>query len=166
MSNTYEVINGVTYHFGRRTVDGKHPQTVPSSGNERELIVPLNYGNPLDGTTSSKQPMNQFIPAYAQIVEARIFIETAYLTGTALEIGTYNAAGTAIDANGLFTTTELAVANLTANTWIVGAAGAQLGASVGAADAYLGVVESGSAFTAGQGKLIVTYRFSDLPDKA
>lgn len=164
MSNTYEVINGVTNHFGRRTVDEKHPTTVPSSGRERELVIPLNYGQPLDGTTTSKQTMNQFIPAYSQIVEAKIFIETAYLTGTALEIGTYEADGSVIDANGLFNTTELAVANLTANTWINGAAGEQLGASVGAADAYIGVVESGSAFTAGQGKLIVVYRLPELPD--
>lgn len=166
MSNTYEVINGVTNHFGRRTVDEKHPVTVPSAGRIRELVVPLNYTQPLDGTTTSKQALNQFIPAYSMIVGCKIFIEEAYLTGTALEIGTYLAAGTAIDANGLFNTTELAVANLTANTWIVGAAGAQIGASVGAADAYIGVVESGSAFTAGQGKLIVEYALSDLPDKA
>lgn len=160
---TEQVINGVTNHFGRRDVETKRPLTIPSAGRIRELVVPVIYSDLLDGTTSSKQPMEAFIPAYSQIVAARLYVDTAFLSGTSLEIGTYLAAGTAIDANGLFNTTELATANLTTKTWLTGSAGAQLGASVGAADAYLGIVAAGT-FTAGQGKLIVEYRLPELPD--
>lgn len=154
-----EIINGVTNHFGRKFVEKKRPLTVPSSGRERELIVPFNYD---DLPAASLYPMTQVIPAYSQIVKASIFFKTACAGGTSHTVGLAQRDGTAIDADGLLTAAQLPVASELANTWIDGA-GALVGVSIGANDACIVAAATGT-YTAGQGKIVVVYRLPELPD--
>lgn len=100
------------------------------------------------------------IPEDSLIVSARLFADVAWASGTSLSIGTEQQDGTDIDVDGLFTTTELSQANLSADTWHVGSAGALLGATSHAtADSVIVVIEDGT-FTTGEAILWVEYMAS------
>jgi hypothetical protein len=99
-----------------------------------------------------------FIPAGSYITGASLVVTTAFTSGgsATLNIGLYNAAGTAIDADGIDAT--VAVADLAANK-AVACNGALVGgtATVGAADAYVSWDYDTAAFTAGAAKLVIEY---------
>lgn len=107
--------------------------------------------------SSNIDPMAPFIPAGSVILGATLVMTTAATSGgsATLTIGTYNAAGTAIDADGIDAT--VAVAALGANA-TVRCDGAHL--TTGGyltANAYIGAIYATAAFTAGAGKLIVEF---------
>lgn len=103
-------------------------------------------------------PNDPVIPAGSVIVGATLVMTTA-ATGSSstLTIGTYNAAGSAIDADGIDAT--IALTAIDANNDVVRCDGAQVGGVLGylTADAYVGAIYGTAAFTAGAGKLIVEY---------
>lgn len=99
-----------------------------------------------------------FIPAGSVIVGATLVMTSAATSSCAatLTIGTYNAAGTAIDADGIDAT--VAVAALGANA-VVRCDGAQASGVLGyvTENAYVGSIYATAAYTAGAGKLIIEY---------
>ena len=98
-----------------------------------------------------------FIPANAVIVAAHIVVDAAFTTSAsgALNVGLYNAAGTAIDADGI--DAAVATAALAANLAVVcNGALVGLAAGVGAADAYVTTANTGT-FTAGEAVLVISY---------
>lgn len=114
------------------------------------------------GTTfgaANINPMNAVIPAGAVITNAFIKMTTAATSaGSAtLTIGTYNAAGTAVDADGI--DAAIALTAIDAALDVVRCDGAQVGGvlTVGAAPVYVGAVYGTAAFTAGTGKLVIEY---------
>lgn len=103
--------------------------------------------------------MDPVIPAGSVIVGATLVMTTAATSGGAatLTIGTYNAAGSAIDADGIDATIALTVIDAAGD--VVRCDGAQASGVLGyvTADAYLGMIYGTAAYTAGAGKLIVEY---------
>ena len=85
---------------------------------------------------------------------------TAATSGGAatLQIGTYNAAGTAIDADGIDAAVALTV--IDADGDVVRCDGAQAAGVLGylTADAHVGMLYGTAAYTAGAGKLIVEFK--------
>jgi hypothetical protein len=104
-------------------------------------------------------PMDPVIPAGAYIVNADLIITTGATSGggATLTIGTYNAAGTAIDADGI--DNAIAITAIDVANDIVQNDGAQVNGivTVGNADAYIGMTFGTAAFTAGRGKLVIQY---------
>lgn len=113
------------------------------------------------GTTfgaSDVKPNLPFIPAGSVIVGATLVITAAATSaGTpTLTLGTYNAAGSAIDADGI--DAAIAFTAIDADGDVVRCDGAQVSGVLGylTANAYIGAVGS-AAFTGGTAKLIVEY---------
>lgn len=139
-------------------------KTVHTDGVRKEFYAKLTYNNlpgfdadaNNDGTLDSFDKNNECIPAGALIESAKLIVTTAFTTGTsaALQIGTYQADGTAIDADGI--DVAIAAASLTANA-VITCDGAQVGALVGSNKAYLRAYATTGSFTAGVATLVVTY---------
>lgn len=105
-------------------------------------------------------PNDAYIPSGAVVTSAYTIVDTAFTSGGAatLSVGLYNAAGTAIDADGLDAT--VAVAALGANKVVAGD-GALVGAEKLTANAYIGAIYGTAAFTAGAAKVVVEYILVD-----
>lgn len=107
---------------------------------------------------SDIDPNDPVIPAGAYITNAYIISETTFTSGGAatLTVGLYNAAGTAIDADGIDATVALAA--LTADDVVV-CDGALAGGvlTIGGADAYVGAIYGTAAYTAGAAKVVIEY---------
>lgn len=107
---------------------------------------------------SNINPQNPFIPANSVIMRATLVMTTPATSGgtPTLDIGTYNSAGTAIDADGIDAAIALTAIDTALET--VRCDGAQMTtAGLVTSDAYIGVIRSATAYTAGVGKLIVEY---------
>ena len=100
-----------------------------------------------------------FIPAGSVITGATLVVTDAATSGGAatLTIGTYNAAGTAIDADGIDAAVALTV--IDADGDVVRCDGAQAGGVLGyvSVNAYIGAIYGTAAYTAGEATLIVKY---------
>ena len=111
-------------------------------------------------TSANLTPNWPSIPANALITDANLIMTTAATSGGAatLTIGTYNSAGTAIDADGIDAT--IALTALDAIGEVVQCDGAQVNGvvTVGTAAAYVGLIYATAAYTAGAGKLIISYQ--------
>ena len=107
--------------------------------------------------------MEGLIPQGAYILSARFQTIVAFAGGTSYDIGLYDAAGAAIDADGLFD--ALLVAEINAvNEWADSSdfTGALVGVDAGlTADAYLVAAATGT-FTAGKGRVLIEYREADF----
>lgn len=102
--------------------------------------------------------MNPVIPANSLILSATLVMTTAATSGGAatLDIGTYNAAGTAIQATGIDAAVALGAIDAIGET--VRCDGVHLGVTgLVAADAYIGLKWNTAAYTAGAGKLYIEY---------
>jgi hypothetical protein len=101
--------------------------------------------------------MNPVIPAGSLILSATL-VMTAAATGTSstLTIGTYNAAGTAIDADGIDATIALTAIDGIGETVRCDGAHLTTGGYI-AENAYIGMIWGTNAFTAGVGKLYIEY---------
>jgi len=107
-----------------------------------------------DGTNEAFSDQDAYIPAGSLITGAWLLVETAFAGGTSYNIGTYNQAGTVIDADGI--DAAVATAALAANLAVV-CNGAQVGGTaLITSDAYLVVAATGT-FTAGKMKLVIEY---------
>lgn len=154
--------NGENYlaasHYGPRSIEDTLPSGYVQQQGDKVQIVPFTFDSlPV---ANANDDAILIIPALSYIVSATLTVIVAGAAGTSYEIGLNGADGSTVDDNGLFNTTELAVANLTpAGEVIVGAAGAQLGTSV-AVDTVVEVAATGT-FTAGEYVLEVVYRTPD-----
>lgn len=112
-------------------------------------------------TAYAYRATDPFMPRGAVIQSAKVYVKTAFAGGNLL-VGTYEHNNTAIDADGLVTATEGAVANLVAGAAITGA-GAQVGKAVGTLGAagviHVGITAS-AAMTAGEATVVVEYVYT------
>ncbi len=101
---------------------------------------------------------NPFIPAGSLITRADLVMTTAATSGGAatLTLGTYNAAGTAIDADGIDATVALTAIDAIGETVRCDGAHLTTGGYV-SENAYIGAIYGTAAYTAGVGKLYVQY---------
>lgn len=132
---------------GGSTVDGKLVLTLNLSGLGSSIAA------------ADIDPYEGFIPAGAVITGATLVMTNPATSGgsATLTIGTYNAAGTAIDADGI--DAAIALTAIDADNDVVRCDGAQA-AGVGgklAANAYVKAIYGTAAFTAGTAKLVIDY---------
>lgn len=103
--------------------------------------------------------MNPVIPANSLITSATLVMTTAATSGGAatLDIGTYNAAGTAVSATGIDAAVALTAIDAIGETVRCDGTLTTTAGWTGAADVYVGLKWNTAAYTAGVGKLYVEY---------
>ena len=144
---------GVVNHYGPRTTNNKYGgQESTSEGIVKSAEWSFSYDN-LSAVLNSNLP--QTIPANASIVEATLYVDDAWVGGTNLTIGLYQADGTVIDADGLVAAT--ATAALTVNKVVTGG-GALVGTTIGAAAGQLVAATTGT-YTAGTARVVVKFKY-------
>lgn len=114
-----------------------------------------------DGTLDGFNLGDVYLPAYSSVLRVTMVTQVAAAGGTSFTIGTYGLNGSAISANSLVTATEAVTANFNAIGKRVYGNGALVAAtagtaSVGAADAFIGLAVTGT-FTAGKIRAIIEY---------
>jgi hypothetical protein len=109
--------------------------------------------------SGARDPYDAFIPAGAVIEDAVLVVTTAATSsgGGTLTIGTYNAAGEVIDADGV--DAAIAVTAIDADNDVVRCDGAQVGGVGGklAANAYVEAIYATGAFQTGVVELVIHY---------
>lgn len=148
---------GVFNHYGQRVTDQKF------GGQASDELIQFaawtfNYNDlPINGASN----LQFSIPANARIVSAKLEIITGFTstsTTTDLTIGLSTAAGVVISADGLITAAEATQTTIaTAGNIIVGAAGALLNVTIGAAAGEVVVTPSVADLLTGRARLIVEY---------
>ena len=132
-----------------------------TAGSNRQVVVFEIPAFTALGTTFTSANIdlnNPVIPAGSLILSATLVMTTAATSGgsATLTIGTYNAAGTAIDADGIDATVALTAIDAIGET--VRCDGAHLTtAGYVSENAYIGAIYATAAFTAGAGKLYIEY---------
>lgn len=165
--------DGLTRHYGPQTPRDKAYQVVRVGGGISQLVVDFSFDD-LPGfdadagggsTPDSFSEAIPYIPAGATILDATFLVCDAFAGGTSYAVGTYTKAGAAIDADGIFTGTALALANINADGKVVSPDGVDVvktsgtfdGAAVSTTEnAYLVVAATGT-FTDGQARMVLTY---------
>ena len=147
-------IRGVASHYGVRTSNNSlGGQESTKEGIVKSAEWSFSYDN-LSATLNSN--LAQTIPANASIVEATLYVDDAWVGGTNLTIGLYQADGTVIDADGLVAATV--TATLTANKVVTGA-GALVGTTIGANAGQLVAATTGT-YTAGTARVVVKFKYN------
>lgn len=127
-------------------------------GATKVLVVEIPDATKLAVAQVAPTPNDAFIPAGAYITSATLVVTTAFTSGgnATLGLGLFTLANAAIDADGI--DAAIAKGDLAANkavpcngTLVAGTA------TVGAANAYVGVLYAANAYTAGAGKLVIEY---------
>lgn len=139
-------------------------KTVHTDGVRKEFYAKITYNNlpgfdadaNNDGTLDSFDKNNEFIPVKAYIESAKLLVTTAFTTSTsaALQIGTYQADGTVIDADGI--DVAIAAGTLLVNA-VINCDGAQVGTIMPTYKTYLRAYATTGSFTAGEATLVLTY---------
>jgi hypothetical protein len=145
-----EYINGVPQTFG----PSAQPDGVTREASVADVVRTLERVFVYSALPAANSNLAADIPAYSQIVDARLETRVAFAGGTSYDIGLIQPGGGAIDPDGLFAATALAAINAKGK-WVVGA-GALVGAGIGAAGGQLVAAATGT-FTAGEARLIVRY---------
>ena len=145
-----EYINGVPQTFGPSV----QPDNVSREAQDASPVRTIEHYFKYDNLPAASANLPVAIPAYSQIVEARLETRVAFAGGTSYNIGLQTTAGVEIDNDGLFAATPLASINAKGK-WVVGA-GALIGAGIGANGGQLVAAATGT-FTAGEARLIVRY---------
>jgi hypothetical protein len=114
-----------------------------------------------DGTIDGFCTGDVYLPAYSSVLRVSLLVTVAAAGGTSFTLGTYGLTGTAIAATGLITATEGVLANIDSIGGRTFGAGSLVAssvetASVGTADAYIGMATTGT-FTAGKGRIVIEY---------
>lgn len=143
--NTWLNNDGLEVPFGTSNGLQKEGATVHTKGMDKELRLDLDHSN-LPATGTAVQGNNIGIPAGAVILSAEL--ECTEVFSGAVTVGTMDAAGADIDADGLITTGTPAAGSFTVG------AGALVG-TVTTVDNYVSVA---GAVTTGAGTLVVKYR--------
>lgn len=135
-------------------------QGTAATGMRQVLVVDLPDFTAIGSSfgSSNIDVQNPYIPAGSVILSATLLIQTAATSGgsATLTIGTYNAAGTAIDADGIDATIALTAIDGDGDTVRCDGAHLTVGGYV-SANAYIGAIYGTAAFTAGKAKLYIEY---------
>lgn len=166
MADTWFNADGLKVDFGRANdVKTFRPYALNTDGVTTEVVYKFDLSDQsifAAGTTFTTDRDNDgsvdgfnlgdfYIPDQHFIESAVIYMsDTAGAGGTSVSLGTYQVDGTVIDADGLITALNGAVANLSANNKQAGS-GALVGTAV-TQDSYLALVVAGT-FTAGIGEI-------------
>jgi hypothetical protein len=133
-------------------------QTGSAEYGPKFLVINIPAAASIGSSAAAPAANDAFIPAGAYITKASLVVTTAFTgTNATLNIGLYNAAGSAIDADGIDAT--IAVTDLASIGKAVACNGALVAgtATVGSANAYVSFDYDTAAFTAGAGKLVIEY---------
>lgn len=103
------IINGVPQNFGVPPSVNKKGAVITDDGLVRTVAYEFTYDDL--PTNSSTDVGAHIFPAYSQIVEAFILVETAFTGGTSYDIGLVQTDGTAIDTDGIFAALPIASIN-------------------------------------------------------
>jgi hypothetical protein len=103
------IINGVPQNFGVPPSVNKKGAVLADDGLVRTVAYEFTYDD-LPTNSSTDVGVHVF-PAYSQIVEAFIIVETAFTGGTSYDIGLVQTDGTAIDTDGIFAALPIASIN-------------------------------------------------------
>lgn len=168
---------GARTHYGPRDVAQKEAGRVVHHGIARQLIVDFDYNNLPSTLNAGADAVNAYVPAGSFITRCYLYCKVAGAGGTSYTVGLEQADGTDIDADGLITAAQGAVANLAQGNVIAGrgamvleapnadgtahidADGVYVDGATGpvtSVDGYIVVVANGS-FTAGSYRLFVEY---------
>lgn len=156
--------DGLTVRFGQDQARETQSLMAKSAqaGPKEYMEVAINYDDlPTfttdlnnDGTNNGFSDQDAYIPAGAYITKASLIVTTAFAGGTSYNIGTYNQAGTVIDADGI--DAGVLTAALAANLAVACNGALVGGTGLITADSYLVVAATGT-FTAGAAKLVIEY---------
>jgi hypothetical protein len=146
--------DGLVVGFGRRDVADNIPGAVAGVGSIRQLVVEIVGANLTDTAEPTDFITGAFIPADSVILAAYLTVTTAFAgTNAVLDIGTYDAAGSAIDDDGI----DAAIATATlVDNYYVACDGGKIGTQV-TVDNYIAATYDTAAFTAGRAKLVIEY---------
>jgi len=158
MSTIWSNKDGLAVHFGTRdtVTDEPRARKTSTAGEVQELKLHITGENLGDTLTATDVAGAAFIPAQSLIKSAYLIVDEAFTSGgsAVLDLGTYTAAGAAIDDDGI--DAAIAVASLVDNFVVDPCDGALVGTVV-TADSYLGATYDTAAFTAGHATLVVTF---------
>lgn len=122
------------------------------------VSYPFDLNN--DGTNDGFTKEEPFLPAGASVLSCDVYAKTGATGGTAIEVGTYQENGTAIDDNGFVTSTNGAIANMAAAGERAIGTGDLIADATGvvglAQDSWVGIKATGT-FTAGKGLIVIEY---------
>lgn len=149
--NTWINEDGLEVGFGTRNTVNADAGEVHTLGLVKQLKCDINFA---DLGSAVTQKMME-IPTDAAIVSALFSCNETF--DTAIEIGTYDSASVAIDADGLVTTLAHA-----AGTVATGA-GALIGTAATEAN-YVVAIATAAAPTTGRGQLVVEYVINNVTD--
>lgn len=180
MAVEYTTSGGVRTNFGPIESPTTKPLAVGSreavAGNVKQLEYNFTFNAlPAWSATNVNDALVPVLPAHSLIVDAILLVEEAFVGGTSLEVGTFQAvAGTAVNASGIIPAAVGITANLNAvgkgvygtgilclnslyNTGGAAPTGIILATNgTGAITTVVGVVAVGT-YTAGRARLLISY---------
>jgi hypothetical protein len=155
MSSVWTNSDGLVVKFGPRSESDAYNkgEAVSVMGVEQEIKLRIKGTLLADATIPSDFMAGAKIPAGSLIVSSTVLVNEAFAgTNAVLHIGTYDSAGSVVDADGL---NSHAVGALTADTDVAGA-GALIGTVV-TADTFIAATYETAAFTAGYADVLIKY---------
>lgn len=180
MANQWQNDDGLTVNFGSEHAAPEarnRPRAIASGGMMKHIVLDFDlehlsdtneFSNGVgyttdrdnDGARDGFHPGDASIPAGAYVTRAYLYVDEAAAGGTSIVVGGYQEDGTAVDADGFFTT--ILTAALTDGALLGGDAdqadtGADVGVQVSSTLAVYPAVDVTGTFTAGQGRLIIEY---------
>lgn len=167
----YWVNDGLAVGFGRRTVDDSVAANVVTAGTEHQLVLELDAANTSQVFANASVPTTGILanaatlPAYARVTGVRAICNTAFTGASgAILVGTYTqdavtGAYTAVDADGLATSTEITTAAMTPAGKVVACTAGAIPnkTTVGASPVYVAATQHTTAVTTGTFTLIIDY---------
>lgn len=152
--------DGLNVGFGTRDVTATGSGKLGlASGPEEKIVAEVNGADLADtlAVTDDFIVYGTPIPNGALITSAELIVETAFVGATAtLDLGLYNSAGAAVDADGI--DAAIAVTAIDALNDTIACDGADIGTLVATTGGvYVGASYNTAAFTAGKASLVVSY---------
>ena len=147
--------DGLVIGFGTRTTENNLAGAVNTGGGiEEQIVVDLKATELSDTAIPTDFIKGAKIPANSHIRDAVLVTDAAWTSGGAgaLDIGTYDSAGSASDDDGI--DSAIAKGSLTADT-VIDCDGAQVNTVV-TEDLWVAATYDTAAFTAGTAKLYIT----------
>lgn len=150
--NTWKNEDGLLVGFGTRDTINADAGEVHTKGLIKELKCDINFAD-MDAEVTQKM---MEIPEGAGVMSAVLICNEAF--DQAIEIGTYQADGTVVDKDDLFTTAAHAKGAVVIGT------GALIGTIAVTENSYIKAVGTASAPTTGRGQLVVQYVINNVED--
>ena len=162
MSSTWTNDDGLYVRYGTRVSENSKSGKLADTGSVNTAVLQFDYEAAAAGigATSGDDTQRVPIPAGSVIRDVQLVVTEAFAGGgfTGLDIGTEEADGDDIDADGFFASgSQGAAANLTSVGTVVGETTEINTVLSNTEDAYILVAVAGSDPTAGKAKLVVRY---------